>query len=68
MATLRAKFLKWKNAFEEKKIKVNLGKTIVMVSGLKEEIFISKVDSCAKWSKRLMSKSVLFRKCGKWVQ
>ena len=30
---LRDKFLKWKEAFESKGLKVNLGKTMVMVCG-----------------------------------
>ena len=42
---LREKFLKWKEAFEGKRLKANLYKTKVMVSGLKEEIIKSKVDS-----------------------
>ena len=39
-----------------------------MVSGLKEKIFISKVGSCAKCSKRLTTKSVLCKKCSKWYK
>ena len=30
---LRNKFIKWKEAFDSKRLKVNLGKTKVMVSG-----------------------------------
>ena len=33
MEGLREKFRKWKEAFESKKLKVNLGKTKVVVSG-----------------------------------
>ena len=42
------KFFKWKEAFEIKGLKVNLGKTMVMVSGgiTKHGMSKSKVDSC----------------------
>ena len=45
---LRSKFLKWKEAFESKGLKVNLVKTKVMVSGgiTKDGMSISKVDPC----------------------
>ena len=35
---LKEKFLKWKEAFESKKLKVNFKKSKVMVSGLKDEV------------------------------
>ena len=38
MENLKAKFLKWKEAFESKGLKVNLTKTKVMVSGSKGEV------------------------------
>ena len=40
-------FLKWKEAFKSKGLKVNLKKTKVMMSGSKGEVLKSKVDSCA---------------------
>ena len=45
---LRDKYLKWKEAFESKCLKVNLGKTKVMVSGgiTKDGMSKSKVDPC----------------------
>ena len=49
---LKEKFLKWKEAFESKELKVNLKKTKVMVSYL--EVLQSKFDSCAKRDKRIM--------------
>ena len=44
----RNKFLKWMEAFERKGLKVNLGKTKVMVRGdiTKDGMYKSKVDSC----------------------
>ena len=41
------KFLKWKEAFESKGLKVNLKKTKVIVSDSKVEVLKSKVDICA---------------------
>ena len=38
-----------------------------MVSGSKGEVFKSKVDSCAKCSKRVMANSMMCTKCCKWV-
>ena len=60
-------FLKWKEAFESKGLKVNLKKTKVMVSDLKGEVLKSKVNPCAKCAKRVMANSVMCTKCGKWV-
>ena len=62
---LKEKFLKWKAAFESKEMKVNLKKIKVMVSGLKNELLKSKVDPCAKCSKRMMANWVMRTKCGK---
>ena len=38
-----------------------------MVSGLKGEVFKSKVDPCSKCCKRVMANSMLCTKCGKWL-
>ena len=54
----KKKFLKWKEAFESKGLKVNLKKTKVMVSGLKGAVLKSKVDPYAKCGKRVMANSV----------
>ena len=64
---LKEKFLKWKEAFENKGLKVNLKETKVMVSDLKDEVLKSKVDPCAKCGKRVMANSVMCTKCCKWV-
>ena len=42
----REKFWKWKEAFESKGLKVNLGKTKMVVSGAEGEVTMSKVDPC----------------------
>ena len=63
----KEKFLKWKEAFESKGLKVSLKKTKVIASTSKGEVFKSKVDPCAKCGKRVMANSVMCTKCGKWV-
>ena len=67
MEGLREKFWKWKEAFESKGLKVNLGKTKVVVTGEEGEVSVSKVDPCAICGKRVMANSVLCVKCGKWI-
>ena len=63
---LRDKFLKWKEDFECKGMKVNLGKTNVMVSsGITQDgLCESKVDSCMVCCLRVKANSVL---CGRWI-
>ena len=46
MEGLTEKFWKWKEAFKSKGLKVNLGKTKVLVSGAEGEVSVSKVDPC----------------------
>ena len=64
---LKEKFLKWKEAFENKRLKVNLKKTKVMVNHLQGEVLKSKVDPCAKCSKRVMANLMMCTNFGKWV-
>ena len=44
MEELRENFDEWREAFESKGMRVNLGKTKLMVSGMEEEAFDSKID------------------------
>ena len=44
---------------ESKRLKVNLKKTKVMLSGSKGEVLKCKVDPCAKCGKRVMANSVI---------
>ena len=67
MDNLKEKFLKWKDAFESKGLKVDLKKTKLMVSGSKGEVLKSKVDPCVKCSKMVMVISVMCTKCDRWV-
>ena len=48
-------------------MRVNLGKTNLMVRGMEEETFDSKIDPCGMCGTRVMSNSVLCTACGKWV-
>ena len=66
---LKNKFLKWKEAFESKSLKVNLGKTKVMDSGgiTKVGLSKSKVDPCWICSLRLEAKSILCAHWGKLI-
>ena len=63
----REKFWKWKGAFESKGLKVNLGKTKVVVGGAEGEVSVSKVDPCGICGKRVMANSMLCVKCRKWI-
>ena len=67
---LRAKFLKWKDTFESKGLKVNIGKTKAMVCGgiTKDVMCKSKVDPCGVCSLRVKANSVLCSQCSKWIQ
>ena len=66
---LRNKFSKLKEAFESKGLKVNIGKTKMMISGgiTKDGMSKSKVDPCMVCSLRAKANSVLCIQCGKWI-
>ena len=66
---LRNKFFKWNEAFESKGLKVNLGKTKVMVCGSITKVGMSKskIDPFGVCSLRAKANSVLCLQCGKWI-
>ena len=66
---LRNRFLKWKEAFENKGLKVNLGKTTLMVRGgiTKDSLSKSKVDMFDVCSLKAKANSVLCVQHGKWI-
>ena len=66
---LRNKFLKWEEVIESKDLKVNIGKTTVIVCGdiTKDGMSKSKVDPCGVCSLWLKANSVLCLQCGKWI-
>ena len=50
---LGAQFIRWKAAFEEKGLKINLGKTKVMESGGGTGVVVlTKIDLCSVCGKR----------------
>ena len=65
---LRNKFLKWME-IESKDLKINLGKTMVMVSGriTMDGISKSMVDPCGVCSLGVKDNSVVCLQCGKWI-
>ena len=67
MEELRENFDEWREAFESKGMRANLGKTNFMANGMENEAFDSKIDPCGVCGTRVMSNSVLRTACGKWV-
>ena len=67
MEELRENFDEWRETFESKGMRVNLGKTKLMVSGMEVETLYSKIDPCGVCGTKVMSNSVLCTACGKWV-
>ena len=65
----RNTFIKWKEALESKGLKVNLGKTRVMVSGGITKDGMSKSNAYPCWvcSLRVKANSVLCVQCNKWI-
>ena len=64
---LQARFGVWKSAFESKGMKVNIGKTRMMVSGTEGEVVKSRVDPCGVCGRRVMANSMQCEKCQRWV-
>ena len=66
---LRNKFFKWKETFESKGLKVNLGKTNVMVSDriTKDGLSKSNVVPCGVCCLGVKANSVLCVQCGRWI-
>ena len=60
---LRERFQRWRRALEGKGLKVNVGKTKMMVSGTEGKITSSKIDPCGVCGKRVGSNAV----CMKWI-
>ena len=59
---LREKFQRWRSA-----LKVNVGKTKMVVSGTEGEIVLSKIDPCVICGKRVGSNAVCCTQCTKWI-
>ena len=60
---LRKKFLEWKEFFESKGFKFNLGSGGI----IKDDMSRSKVDPCGVCNLRTKANSALCLQCGKWI-
>jgi hypothetical protein len=65
MEELQLKFDRWKSVIERKGLKVNMGKTKVMVSGEGGERVVSWIDPCGVCDKKVKANSVLCIWCKK---
>ena len=66
MEYLMDKFLRWKEAFERKGMRV-LKKTKMMVRGLEEKVTESKIDPCGVCERRVKVNTVFCTNCARWV-
>ena len=64
---LRERFQRWRSALEDNGLKVNVGKTKVMVSVTEGESVLSKIDPCGICGKRVGSNAVCCTQCAKWI-
>ena len=64
---LRERLQRWRSVLEGKGLKVNVGKTKMMVSGTEGEITSSKIDPCGVCGKRVGSNAVCCTQCMKWI-
>ena len=62
---LRERFQNGRSALKDKGLKVNVGKTKMMVSGTEGEIALSKIDPCGICEKRVGSNAVCYTQCTK---
>ena len=68
MEELEAQFIRWKAAFEGKRLKINLGKTKVMESsGGGGVVVLAKIDPCGVCGKRARVNCVRCKTCKKWI-
>ena len=67
MEELRENFDEWRETFECKGMRVNFGKTKLIVNGVEEKTFDSKIDPWGVIETRVMSNSMLCTTCGKYV-
>ena len=65
MEDLWARFQRWRSALEGKGLKVNTGKTKMMVSGTKNAVALSKIKSSGICGKSVVSNAVCCTLCNK---
>ena len=64
---LRERFQRWRDALESKKLRINIRKTKMMVSGAEGEVVRSRVDPCGICGKRVVSNAVWCTLSKKWI-
>ena len=62
---LRERFQSWRDTLESKRLRINIRKTKMMVSGAEGEVVRSRVDPCGICGKRVMSNAVWCTLCRK---
>ena len=68
MKVLEAQFIRWKAAFEGKRLKINLAKTKAIESGGGSGVVVlSKIDLCGVYDKKVKVNCVKCKTCMKWV-
>ena len=65
---LRERFQRWSSALENKRLKVNVGKTKMMVSETEGEIALSKIDPCGVCGKRVGSNDGRTAQMAEWYR
>ena len=63
----KERFQRWRSALEGKGLKVNVSKTMMIVSGTEGEIALSKIDPCGVCAKRVGSNAVCCTQRMKWI-
>ena len=64
---LECKYRAWKSSLEDKGLRVNVGKTKVMVGEGTKLQCISKVDPCSVCGRRVKRNSIRCNRCRFWV-
>ena len=67
MQELERKYISWKNVLERRGLRVNIGKTKVMIGDGVKSVKKSKIDPCAICGTRVCRNSIRCNKCGLWV-
>ena len=65
MEDLWARFQRWRSALKGKGLKVNIGKTKVMVSGTENAVALGKIEPRGICGKRVVSNAVCCTLCNK---
>ena len=65
MEDLRARFQRWRSALEGKGLKVNIGKTTMVVSGTKNAVALSKIKPRGICGKMVVPNAVCCTLCNK---